>query len=422
MSDVVVSVTESTTAVTVTEQDVAVAVTENTVEVSSSTAGVQGATGATGAQGASGVISVTSPVTNSGSASSAVLGLDQTALSLTRSQITDFTSGTVTSASTAQQSGTAVFASFSGVATSATSASTATNAGTATYATTSGTAVFATNASTAVTISGSIAQSQVTSLVTDLAGKASLGSANTFTVGGHVITNAATAVIPLVVKGASGQSANLFQLQSSTSAVVANFTAPVNNVARLNLGGTDLSATFGITVHASGGVGAVIRGAASQSANLQEWQDSAGTRLISVNPAGSLLFSGSGSLLSGTNGRGLFITNDAAIIPMTIRGASSQSANLQEWQNSAGTVRAKVDANGNVFGAVIAGNNSLVFLREENSGGLFEARKQTAVAANPGDGKGKIYFRDGTNAGTLKLVVRAGAAGAETTILDNIPQ
>ena len=33
-----------------------------------------------------------------------------------------------------------------------------------------------------------------------------------------------------------------------------------------------------------------------------------------------------------------------------------------------------------------------------------------------------MYYRDGTNAGTLKLVVRAGAAGAETTILDNIPQ
>jgi hypothetical protein len=114
-------------------------------------------------------------------------------------------------------------------------------------------------------------------------------------------------------------------------------------------------------------------------------------------------------------------TQSAGNIGVAIRGAASQSANLQEWQNSGGTARARVDANGVVFGSTIAGINSLVFMREENSGGLFEAQKQTAVAANPGSGKGKIYFRDGTNAGTLKLVVRAGAAGAETTILDNIP-
>ena len=478
MSDVVVSVTESTTAVTVTEQDVAVAVTENTVEVSSSTAGVQGATGATGAQGASGVISVTSPVTNSGSASSAVLGLDQTALSLTRSQITDFTSGTVTSASTAQQAGTAVFASFSGVATSATSASTATNAGTAVYATTSG---------TAVTISGSITQSQVTSLVTDLANRAKLDTANAFTVGGHVITNAATAVVPLVLKGAASQTASVLALQNSAGSITANFTAPVNNVNRLNLGGTDLSATFGITVHASGGVGQVIRGAASQSASLQEWQNSAGTVLAKVGSTGDitagyaylsglrdtagtgpyinttttnvllnartatnkgLVIQGAASqsanlqewqdsfgnvhsgilstgflFLGGSSSAGgqLGITAEAATNRgIVIKGAASQSANLQEWQNSAGTVRAKVDASGNVFGAVIAGNNSLVFLREENSGGLFEAKKQTAVAANPGANNAKLYFRDGTTAGTLKLVVRAGAAGAEEALFDNL--
>jgi len=48
--------------------------------------------------------------------------------------------------------------------------------------------------------------------------------------------------------------------------------------------------------------------------------------------------------------------------------------------------------------------------------------KQTVATTNPGAGIGSLYFRDGTTAGTLKLVVRAGAAGAETTILDNNPQ
>jgi hypothetical protein len=184
--------------------------------------------------------------------------------------------------------------------------------------------------------------------------------ANAFTVGGHSITNDAAGTIPLQIKGASGQSTQLFELLRNDNAL-----------------------------------------------------------LFRVRQGGQF---GTGSMLTGTN---LWVNNDvngASIIGAVIRGAASQSANLQEWQNSGGTARARVDASGNIFAPVIAGINQLVFLREENSGGLFESQKLTAAAANPGASKGKIYFRDGTNAGTLKLVVRAGAAGAETTILDNIPQ
>jgi hypothetical protein len=127
----------------------------------------------------------------------------------------------------------------------------------------------------------------------------------------------------------------------------------------------------------------------------------------------------------------------ATNIGAVVRGAASQSANLQEWQNSAGTVLARVAStgavmfgNGNMsvteFGAVFAGslatNVGRISMAEANSGGRLTITRQTAADANPGANVGRIYFRDGTNAGTLKLVVRAGAAGAETTILDNIPQ
>jgi hypothetical protein len=62
-------------------------------------------------------------------------------------------------------------------------------------------------------------------------------------------------------------------------------------------------------------------------------------------------------------------------------------------------------------------------LREgSGGGGLATLIKMGSLPGAPGANAGRLYFRDGTNAGTLKLVVRAGAAGAETTILDNIPQ
>ena len=70
------------------------------------------------------------------------------------------------------------------------------------------------------------------------------------------------------------------------------------------------SVAFGATTAAGGGQvyvaptsnatkGLVVRGAASQSANLQEWQNNGGTALATVNASGSLATSGSITLSSG---------------------------------------------------------------------------------------------------------------------------
>lgn len=45
--------------------------------------------------------------------------------------------------------------------------------------------------------------------------------------------------------------------------------------------------------------------------------------------------------------------SSASYIPFTIKGASSQTANLQEWQNSSGTVLSAVDKNGQFVIAVV---------------------------------------------------------------------
>jgi hypothetical protein len=419
-------------------------------------------------------ITATAPLTGGTITSTGSIGLDQTALSITRSQVSDFTSGTVTSASTAQQSGTAVYAVNSGTAVYATTSGTAVsisgsitksqvsdftsgtvasagtaqqagtavfanNSGTATYATTSGTAVFATNASTAVSVSGSaITQSQVVNLTTDLANRAVLNAANAFTAGGHTITNAATAVIPLTIIGASGQSANL---QNWTNGGVTQASISAFGAATFATGGTvygRLSVNTGTTAT----VGAVIRGAAGQSANLQEWQNSGGTARGYVTPLGDASFGSLGlgytTPYSGVSNSILgIVTAGTANIGIAVRGAASQSADLLQIQNSGGTAIASISSagalsvssglatissGGIIRGAQVSTNGDLATMREENSGGLLRLTKQTAAAANSASGQAKIYLRDGTDAGTLKLVVRAGTAGAETTILDNIPQ
>ena len=136
----------------------------------------------------------------------------------------------------------------------------------------------------------SITSSQVSDLSTTLSGYAALGSANTFTLG-QTINTGGTANKGLVVKYVSGQSANPFEIQDSTGATA-----------------------------------------------------------LAVNNANSLLFGpGLASLLSGANGRILTVSSTATIVPLTVRGAASQSANLTEWQNSSGGTVTAIDSSGQVF-------------------------------------------------------------------------
>jgi hypothetical protein len=396
MSDVVVSVVESTTSVTVSEQSVAVAITEATTQVSASTVGLQGipgvgytgvtststitigsglktftlvsgnagafitgmriraihsdtptyymegtanyvgggtliitvdkyngsgshnnwnfavsgeigqtgSTGATGATGASGVISVTAPITNTGTSSSAILGLDQTALSITRSQVSDFTSGTVASATIAGSATNASYAITSGTsvsisgsitksqvsdftsgtvasATTATSAGTASTAGTAFYSTTSGTSLTISGSitnsqvsdfasGTVANISGTVTQAQVSGLTSALSGKAGLASANAFTVGGQSITSESATVKPLILKGAASQSANLQEWQNSGATALASVSntggaifVQVQSAAYLNTSGqTTLRLDGGRNVTLAAGSGSYGAGTA----------------------------------------------------------------------------------------------------------------------------------------------------------------
>ena len=364
-------------------------------------------------------------------------------------------------------------------------------------------------------------------------------SLNSF--GGNAVAGTIVAVqtsnaslIPLTVRGASGQTANLQAWQDATPAVVAS----INNAGTFNsnsaFGFQIAAATYygslngGQTarIQAGGSVGTnphvVVRGVSGATGNLLELQDSAatvlsrftstgslyintnnnttgieflgtaGTQFISANgndlgirPRFDVLFSpadSSGRLRPsndntsdlGTSGQrwkqtftdrinlggavygsgiyygklnalqeaggnvAAFQGRDSQTVDLLrLRQGASSTGDFITMQNSAGTNITRLQADGGasfaqgnatigsggiIRGTQVSTNVDYSSLREENSGGLLRLTKQTAAAANPVSGQAKIYLRDGTNAGTLKLVVRAGAAGAETTILDNIPQ
>lgn len=267
-----------------------------------------------------------------------------------------------------------------------------------------------------------------------------------------------SASIGLVVKGLDSQTGDLQQWQDSSGTILTKIMSngslfvnstgtsndpitiqrasatrfkvdPYGNVFAIALTAGDVvnaisGTTAGIYTGTASNIGLVIKGSVSQTANLQEWQDSSGNILVRIASSGHLNTNAPVNVNGFPAGLTFFGVkgDDGTVTTSIIRGATSQTANLQEWQDSSGTILGGMQSNGQLFGTQIKTKNAYVFIGEQNSGGSTIYTRQTATPSAPGANAANLYFRDGTNAGTLKLVVRAGASGAETTILDNIPQ
>ena len=153
-------------------------------------------------------------------------------------------------------------------------------------------------------------------------------------------------------------------------------------------------------------VGLIVKGLSSQTANLQEWQNSAGTVLAKVDSAGSLTIGTSGTFISASNGRGVFTTSGASQIALVVKGAASQSANLQEWQNSAGTVLAKVDATG-----------KLTSLVDGSFNGVRVGLGNSSVASNLAVGYNAL---NANTTGDSNLAIGSNALYSNTTGFNNV--
>jgi hypothetical protein len=227
----------------------------------------------------------------------------------------------------------------------------------------------------------------------------------------------------MILRSLASQTANMLEVQDE----LANTYASITRFGTTRLGGSVM--TGGRLMIQAGGalVGIQVRDGGT-GANIQEWQSAAGVIQARVTSGGSMVTTQGFAVLGGASISGstaaLFQTSSAGRIPVTVQGAASQTANLQEWQNSAGTVLTRIDSGGNFVANnnPAAINSGTFLLGSRNSGAELTMVRQNAASTNPGANLARLYFRDGTNAGTLRLVVRAGAAGAETTILDNIPQ
>ncbi len=179
----------------------------------------------------------------------------------------------------------------------------------------------------------------------------------------------ATTLPTFIIKGVASQTADLQQWQNSAGTVLAGISSSGDYLAlqgtslrasagsvygslQLQNGGTNESVLYpysaGLIIANAGVTGMTvvkIRGASGQTANLQEWQNSAGTVLGYIGATGGAKFAGLDVQMTGSAIVNIG-TAASGLVGLVVRGVASQTANLQEWQNSAGTTLSKIDASG----------------------------------------------------------------------------
>jgi hypothetical protein len=161
----------------------------------------------------------------------------------------------------------------------------------------------------------------------------------------------------------NGSNNGAFAFQISTAGRTNSF--QVSNAGNVGVGTTSIGAQLHVVAGAAGTKGLM---AASPSANPFEVQDSTGAAVVKVNQLGALVVTGGGNAnvqtefltdatnsvaylktSQGSNYAWLLTNRTATNVLFSLRGAASQSANLQEWQNSSGTPLASVNASGALF-------------------------------------------------------------------------
>lgn len=351
--------------------------------------------GPPGSQGPSGVVSVVSPITNTGTSTSANIGIDQTLLNITQSQVTNLTTDLSAKAPLASPA-------LSGTPTAPTAAvdTNTTQIATTAYVVGQGYLKSATASSTYAPLASPTFTGTVTIPAgSSISGVAYLASANTFTVAPQQITINAAGNKGLIVRAAASQTANLQEWQNSSGTVLAKvdssgwvYTDLVRKAAGtgpyINLG---LATSIQVRPGSAGNTGLLITGEASQTADLQQWQNNAGTVMAQVLSNGQFaVTSNGGGISNGTTNvygaRQSINTVANSNIGLVIRAAGTgQTADLMQMQNSAGTVLMSITKDAWTF----IGNS-------------------TAPATNPTAG-GYLYVESGA----LKY---RGSSGTVTTI------
>lgn len=166
---------------------------------------------------------------------------------------------------------------------------------------------------------------------------------------------------PLTIQGIVSQTGNLVNLKNDAGTTLASVRSDGAIFAPLfavGLAGSFLGSSTDDRLMVYGNHPTATVFSVRQSANptsggsgyLQEWQSVGGFAFTTVDRYGRLTLHGPGTEVAraeATVTRALIIPSDAGEKALVIRAAASQSANLMEWRNSAGTIISLVNSGAN---------------------------------------------------------------------------
>jgi hypothetical protein len=220
----------------------------------------------------------------------------------------------------------------------------------------------------------------------DAANYALKNAANTFSVSPQIINTGADANKGIILRqNSASQTGDLLQVQNSAGTQSSltidgngniSTKSGINGAVSFKAGATGELSSVSIYTYNAARKGLVIKGIASQTANLQEWQNNAGTVIASIGPAGSITTTS--NITQSTSGRtfiggaadyGAFLnvnTPTATRQGLVVRANASQSANIQEWQNSAGTILSGINAAGQIHAGTTTSINGSIFTQITN--------------------------------------------------------
>ena len=169
----------------------------------------------------------------------------------------------------------------------------------------------------------------------------------------------------------------------------------------------------------TGNTALLVKGAASQTAALLDLQNSAGTSLLTVSAAGVITAGAFTGLSYGAVGgaqlasASLSVTSNAAgNVAAIIKGAASQTADLLQLQNSAGTVLTKFDAAGNCINAAGVSSSAGLFVdAASGTARVFGGRNASSVVRWYLV-LGNATTESGSNAGSDFMLSRYDDAGS----------
>ena len=112
----------------------------------------------------------------------------------------------------------------------------------------------------------------------------------------NIITGQTTTTIPLTIRAISSQTSPLQQWQNSSSTNVGSISTGgyINFAGYVTVGSTTQASTVGIQIEIINAAhkGVVVKAQSSQTGNLQEWQDNTGTAISWVDKDGRIYYRG----------------------------------------------------------------------------------------------------------------------------------